>query len=537
PARRAQLFIAAGVRRVGPPAVKYRGIFLNDEDWGLQPWAAKTFEPETGDIGPKTYARICELLLRLKANTLWPAMHEVTRAFNLYPQNKLVADDYAIVMGSSHAEPMLRNNVTEWKDKPEAFNYIKNPEGVRRYWEERVRENSRFENIYTLGMRGIHDSPMQGPKSSPERIKLLEQIFADQRAMLARHVNADVTNVPQIFCPYKEVLADYRNGLKVPEDVIIVWPDDNFGYIRSYPTTAEQQRPGGFGVYYHISYLGRPLSYLWLETTPPSLIWEEMSKAYEHDVRQLWMLNVGDLKPGEIGIEFWLEMAWDINRWRRDNLPDFLRQWATREFGAKYAADVAAIMAEYYRLGFARKPEHLQWYLPEEQPRASELTAFDYGDEVQTRLDAYDKLRTRTDRLYAEMPAPLKDAFYELVAYPVRGAALANQRFFLMEQSAVYAAQGRASASDWARRAQAADAQLRLETAYYNEQLAGGKWRYIMALEMKPGQWQSMRSTPPARPPALAQMRVPEATGLGVAIEGRLEPLGADEQAAALPVL
>src|SRR5205085_6440229 len=170
PTRRANLFIAAGLRRAGPPSVKYRGIFLNDEDWGLHPWAAQTYEPETGDIGPKTYARICELLLRLKANTLWPAMHEVTRAFNLYPQNKLVADDYAIVMGSSHAEPMLRNNVTEWKDKPEAFNYIKNPEGVRRYWEERVRENGRFENIYTLGMRGIHDSPIQGPKSSPERI-------------------------------------------------------------------------------------------------------------------------------------------------------------------------------------------------------------------------------------------------------------------------------------------------------------------------------------------------------------------------------
>ena len=339
PEHKSNLIVSAGLRSEGPPSVKYRGIFLNDEDWGLQPWAALTFEPELGDIGPKTYARIFELLLRLKANTLWPAMHECTRAFNLYPENKLVADDYAIVMGSSHAEPMLRDNVSEWKDKPENYNYLKNAEGVRRYWEERVRENASFENIYTLGMRGIHDSPIQGPKTSIERIKLLEQIFADQRAMLAHFVNPNITEVQQIFCPYKEVLEDYRRGLKVPDDVTIVWPDDNFGYIRSFPTPEEQKRAGGFGVYYHISYLGRPLSYLWLETTPPALIWEEMSKAFENGARKFWMLNVGDIKPAEIGIEFFMQMAWDIDRWRADNLQDFLKTWARREFGARHAGE------------------------------------------------------------------------------------------------------------------------------------------------------------------------------------------------------
>src|ERR1044071_3334201 len=262
PVRKRELYVAAGTRRAGPPAVKYRGVFLNDEDWGLQPWAAKTFEPEYDDIGPKTYARLFELLLRLKANTVWPAMHEVTRPFNADPRNAAVADDYAIVMGSSHAEPMLRNNVGDWKDDKALYDYTKNPEGVRRYWEERVRANGRYENLYTLGMRGIHDSAMQGQKSQPERIKLLEQIFADQRAMLARHVRPDVTQVPQVFIPYKEVLADYRKGLKVPEDVTIVSPDDNFGYVRWFPTAEERRRPGGFGVYYHVSYLGRPLSYL-----------------------------------------------------------------------------------------------------------------------------------------------------------------------------------------------------------------------------------------------------------------------------------
>jgi len=537
PERRNNLIVHAGVRRAGPPSVQYRGIFLNDEDWGLEPWAAKTFEPERGDIGPKTYARICELLLRLKANALWPAMHEVTRAFNSFPENKQVADDYAIVMGSSHAEPMLRNNVGEWQGKPEDYDYTKNREGVRRYWEERVAANGRFENVYTLGMRGIHDSAMRGPKTASERIKLLEQIFADQRTLLASHVNPDVSKVPQMFVPYKEVLADYRGGLKVPADVTIVWPDDNFGYIRYFPAADEQQRPGGFGVYYHLSYLGQPLSYTWLETTPPALIWEEMSKAYEHGARKFWIANVGDIKPGEIGMEFFLQLAWDISRWRRDNLHNFLTEWARREFGAKYATRISAVMNEYYRLGFGRKPEHLQWYLPNEPARPSDLTAIDYGDEVQKRLDDYESLLARANQIYSELPADRRDAFYELVAYPVRAARLANQRFFLMEKSAQFLMQGRASARDWADRAQHADAELTAETAYYNERLAGGKWRHMMAMEPNKGQWLSMRSTPQTPPGALAQMRVAAAAGLGVAIEGRLAPLRNDGRDAALPAL
>lgn len=535
PLHRDALFVRRGIRRQGPPSVQYRGIFLNDEDWGLQPWAAKTFEPELGDIGPRTYARIFELLLRLKANTVWPAMHECTRAFNLYPQNKIVADDYAIVMGSSHAEPMLRNNVSEWRSKPEDYDYTKNPDAVRHYWEERVAANGRFENIYTLGMRGIHDSAMQGPKTSAERIKVLEQIFTAQRNMLAQHVNPDLTKVPQIFCPYKEVLADYRSGLRVPDDITIVWPDDNFGYLRYLPTPEEQKRSGGFGVYYHISYLGRPLSYLWLETTPPSLIWEEMSRAYDHNVRKFWMLNVGDLKPGEIGAEFFMQMAWDINRWRRDNLERFLKQWAQREFGAAHANEIAAVMEEYYRLAFARRPEHLQWYLPGEKPRASELSAIDYGDEIQQRLDDYRELMTDADRLYSAMPAQLKDAYYELVAYPVRGAALANQRFFMMEKSGLYLTQGRASASEWARRAQQAGERMMLETAYYNEKLAGGKWRHMMSLGPNKGQWLSMRTSDPLAPPGLAEMNLPQEAQLGVAIEGRREPISDNEKTAALP--
>jgi hypothetical protein len=494
--KRPALAIRAGAHRQGPPSVKYRGIFLNDEDWGLQPWAAKTFDPALGDIGPKTYARIFELLLRLKANTLWPAMHACTKAFNLYPQNKQLADEYAIVMGSSHAEPMLRDNVTEWTAPPEDYNYVTNREGVRAYWEQRVQENGRFENIYTLGMRGIHDSAMQGPKTNAERIRALEQIFADQRALLAKHVNADVTQVPQAFTPYKEVLDTYRAGLPVPDDVTLVWPDDNFGYIRHFPTAEEQQRRGGSGVYYHLSYLGSPLSYLWLCTTPPALVWEEMSKAYDYGARTIWIANVGDLKPAEIGTEFFLQMAWDIHRWRRGNLSGFLAEWAAREFGAEHAQEIAGIMDQYYRLNFQRKPEHLQWWPPNESPRPSPFTA----EETRQRLEALAQLCTRVDRLEASLPAAAKDAYYELVAYPVRGTALANERYFSGELSALHTAAGRTDAPELARQAEVADARLKEATRVFNEQIAGGKWRRILALEPADDQWRRIRIAPWALP-------------------------------------
>jgi hypothetical protein len=484
PAHRDTLFVAAGTHRFGPPSVKYRGIFINDEDWGLQPWAAQTFEPEHGGIGPKTYAKVFELLLRLKANTLWPAMHACTKPFNSFPENAVLADDYAIVMGSSHAEPMLRNNVGEWPhDRAADYNYVTNRDGVRKYWEDRVAANGRYENIYTLGMRGIHDSNMQGPKTDAERIRVLEQVFADQRAMLARQVRPDVERVPQMFCAYKEVLELYRQGLKVPDDVTIVWPDDNFGYVRSFASAEERKRSGGFGVYYHLSYLGAPLSYLWLCTTPPALVWEEMAKAYDSGAHTIWIVNVGDIKPAEIGTEFFLQMAWDINRWRRDNLPDYLVEWATREFGAAHAPEIAAIMADYYRLNYQRKPEHLQWWLPKESPQPSPLTPA----ETRERSQAFTALRDRAAKIQAALPPAQRDAFFETVFYPVNGTALANERYFAGERAA------RSGLADAAAAARTADARLTDETRIFSEQIVGGKWRGFIRLEPADDDWRTMR--------------------------------------------
>ncbi len=455
PRHRAALVIAAGAHTKGPPSVKYRGIFINDEDWSFQPWAAKTFEPETNGIGPKTYAKVCELLLRLKANYLWPAMHPCTKPFNSYPQNKIVADDYAIVMGSSHAEPMLRDNVGEWDQQTRGeWDYDRNRDGILSYWEERLRENGRYENVYTIGMRGIHDSAMPGGGSATDKVARLQRVIDDQRVLLARDVNPNVGQVPQIFVPYKEVLALYRNGLKVPADVTLVWPDDNHGYIRELSTPEEQKRPGGAGVYYHVSYWGAPEDYLWLSTTPPALIWEEMRKAYDHGARTVWVLNVGGLKKSAIDMEFFLRMAWDVDAWYETAQSVFLADWAARSFGTEHAPEIAANLDEYYRLNYPAKPEHLL------QAQFS-----DNYNEKQRRLQWFAQLVGKTNALYAQMPPEEKDAFYELVVYPIRCSALINEKIL----------------SPSADKARMAYDQIQAETKYYNEQLAGGKWNHMMS--------------------------------------------------------
>ncbi|MFT3866854.1 MAG: glycosyl hydrolase 115 family protein [Nibricoccus sp.] len=476
PEKKNALYVASGTRRFGPPSVQYRGIFINDEDWGLQPWAAKTFAPEEGGIGPKVYKKVFELLLRLKANTLWPAMHACTKPFNAFPENARLADDYAIVMGSSHAEPMLRNNVGEWTAPKDAYNYIANRDGVLKYWDERLASNGKFENVYTLGMRGIHDSNMVGPKTDEERIAALERIFADQRAMIAKYARPEVEQVPQMFCAYKEVLDLYRKGLKVPDDVTIMWPDDNFGYIRNFATPEEQKRSGGFGVYYHISYLGRPLAYLWLCTTPPALIWEEMNKAYEHGARKMWIVNVGDIKPAEIDTEFFLQMAWDIKRWNRENLPEFLVEWATREFGAQHAKEIADVMTTYYQLNYQRKPEHLQWWLPKETPRASTLTAGEHEE----RLVKFADISARVQKLTAAISEKDNPSFTELVGYPILASAAANERYLYGEM-------------DNAVKAIDANSRLDLLTRHFNETITSGKWRHFIQLEPADNDWKSMR--------------------------------------------
>ena len=516
-AHRDELRLTLGSEPVDAPAVKYRGIFLNDEGWGLIPWASRTHEPEAGNLGPKTYARLFELLLRLRANTLWPAMHPGTTPFHQLPGNAAMADAYAIVVGSSHAEPMLRNNVGEWTAPKDDYNYLANRDGVLAYWEQRVRERTAGESLFTLGMRGIHDSPIVGPKTQPERIATLERIIADQRALLARHLGAgDPTHVAQIFVPYKEVLADYDAGLRVPDDVTIIWPDDNFGHIRRFGSAAERARAGGLGVYYHASYLGSPLSWLWVDSLSPALIWSEMTRAYEHGAHALWIVNCGDLKGTELSTEFFLDLAWHADRTGPEEPQRFLHRVAARDFGADNATAIAALWTRHQHLATARKPEHLQWHIPLTPYRPTELTE----TEIHTRLAAYAALRRDTDAVSAKLPPAARDAYFERVAYPLKAAAAANDRYFLAELARLQRARGEAQAGHTFEASEEAEREIERLTAHYNDGVVAGKWRYCVAINgLSPRQWRryqpdpalpplssdaqsAVQATPPPAPPA-----------------------------------
>ena len=476
PAKKEALYVS-GSYTSKEPSVQYRGIFINDEDWGLQPWAAKIMDTDIKDIGPRTYAKVFELLLRLKANYIWPAMHPSTKAFYYYKKNPKVADDYGIVVGSSHAEPMLRNNVFEWAvnfeseygKKPGEWRYDTNKNVIHTYWSDRVKQAANYESVFTVGMRGVHDSGMPGPTNADEKLKLLEQIISDQRMMLQNTFKKSPDKIPQIFVPYKEVLSLYRRGMKLPEDITIIWPDDNHGYIRQLPDETEQKRKGGHGVYYHLSYWGSPADYLWLSSISPALIGYEMKKAYDYNTKKLWVFNVGDIKPAELEMQFALDMAWDITTYQPSDPSAYLKQWATEIFGNKHANAIGRIKDLYYQLAHPAKPEHIH------------LLKFT-AKEINQRLEAYQRLVDLTDSCSLNIDKSLTDAYFQLVKYPVEAASLQNRKI-LHQQLAIqmFRRNHIAEAKENLQLAQTAFTIIPEITGRYNRFVAGGKWNGIMS--------------------------------------------------------
>jgi len=458
----------------GEPSVKYRGIFLNDEDWGLKPWASNKMDRDIRDIGPKTYSRIFELLLRLKGNFIWPAMHGCTKSFYYYPNNPKVAEQYAIVVGSSHCEPMLRNNIDEWKrnfrkeygKRPGPWRYDRNQKEIYKYWYDRVKESKNFESVYTVGMRGISDGSMPGGRNFRDKIALLNKVIKDQREMLNK-VFGDSSKIPQIFCPYKEVLKLYEAGINLPSDVTIVWADDNHGYIRRLSNNEEQKRSGHSGIYYHLSYWGPPEDYLWLSSISPAKIAFEMQKAYAYGADRLWVFNVGDLKPAEKELSFAMDLAWNIKDYPLTKACDYPVDWYKRFFPANFANKIGAIMNSYYRLAAAGKPEH--------------LTKVNFTiKELNKRLDEYQKIVKETEDIYKQMPDSKKNAFYQLYLYPIKATMLMNQKFAYAKKCQT--AKNQKEFNAYAQKSKQAYQQIKLLTAYYNKKMANGKWDGMMSM-------------------------------------------------------
>src|SRR6185312_2389667 len=378
------------------PAVRYRGIFINDEDWGINEWARHTFEKDFGNgIGPKTYEKVFELMLRLRLNYIWPAMHEVSKEFGNTPENVALADRYGIVAGSSHCEPMLYNNVHWNESKKGRWNYSTNRDTIYDTWKETVAARKDKEAVWTLGIRGIHDRGMETPPAgTAERIDLLERVFRDQRGLIDNSVTRRYGSPAECFVPYKEVLPVYDAGLKVPDDVTLMWVDDNFGYIRRLSNPAERTRQGGSGLYWHLSYYGAPHSYTWINTTAPALMWEEFEKAWVNQARTIWVVNVGDIKPMELGIDYFSRLSWDPARQKADAQPLFLRSFLTEQFGAGLQTSLHTLLTEFYRLGTIRKPELMNrnWSLSLSRQRAAALGS------------AYEGLLKREAAVFAKVP-------------------------------------------------------------------------------------------------------------------------------------
>ena len=481
------------------PSVAYRGIFINDEDWSLRNWAWKNYErsEQFGQMGPKTYKAIFQLLLRLRANAIWPGMHTGTPGFFTVKGNKEMADSCGILIGTSHCEPLLRNNVAEWNHAQRgAYNYMTNREQVQQYWIERLQQVKGSEELFTIGMRGIHDGSMEGVKTKEEKLEGLQQVIDDQRKLIGRYYNKHVEKVSQVFIPYKEVLEIMESGLRVPDDVTLMWCDDNYGYMTRLSDAEQQKRSGGGGVYYHLSYWGRPHDYLWLTTTQPGLVYWEMKAAYDHNCRKLWIANVHDPKVAAYDLELFLDMAWNIESIQPATITQHLENWLCTQFGSEAGKRLLPAMKEFYRLCGIRKPEFMGWTQVELDkklyPRGrSQVVDTEFTSEFAGEADRYQSCYARiadiVDDAERVIRPELHDAFFAHIKYPVLAAkAMADKMLYAQKARSRYLGQtdkamegredamhGNASAS------MAAYRTIQRLTKEYNA-LNGGKWKGIM---------------------------------------------------------
>lgn len=467
------------------PSVKYRGVFINDEDWGMKTWSERNFEKELGDIGPKTYDKVCELMLRLKANMIAPAMHTCTGAFYSHPESQVMADKWNIMITTSHCEPLLVNNAapTDWDTAVDGeWNFLTNRDRIVKKMDDRIRETSQYDNIYTTGMRGLHDEAMKGSDDPAVRARTLEKVFDAQREILEKYKDMPAEQIRQIFVPYKETLDVYDAGLVVPEDITLVWTDDNYGYMKRVSDEQERQRSGGNGVYYHMSYLGTPHDYLWVNTTAPALMYSELKKSYDAGADRYWLLNAGDIKPMELGVQMFMDMAWDFDDFSYENANRYQAQWLASVFGDKYQKRFQTILDEYYRLAWDRKPEYMGFEWEWDSPSNNELHDTDYSFETgtaQARLADYMQISDECERILEELPDDLAISFFEMLGYSVKSSYQMNLKFLMAQRN------HETGSSEYAEASRAANDSINTLIDEYHS-LVDGKWNQMIS-EVPPG--------------------------------------------------
>lgn len=447
---------------LGEPKVKYRGIFINDEAPALSGWVTEKF----GDFNSQFYEKVFELILRMKGNYLWPAMWGRS-LWDDDPASAPLANEMGVVLATSHHEPLMRSHV-EWDRYGKGpWDYDKNSENLKKFWREGMERTKGQEKVVTLAMRGDGDQAM----SDGTNIELLEKIVKDQREIIEEMTGKPIEETPQVWALYKEVQDYYDKGMRVPDDVTLLLCDDNWGQVRILPALDSKPRKGGYGMYYHFDYVGGPRSYKWLNTVQIERVWEQMNLTYSYGVNEIWLVNVGDIKPMEFPISFFMDYAWNPEDFPADRLPQYYTSWAQNQFGEQYAQEIGDILALYTKYNSRRKPELIE-------PTTYSLQNFNEADRV---VEDYNALVNRAKKIAGQLPTEAQDAFYQLVLYPVEACANLNDMYVSAGKNRLYGFQDRASTNLFADKTKELFFKDNQFTAYYHDTLANGKWNHMMA--------------------------------------------------------
>ena len=454
------IYIKPGIYTDGEPKVKYRGIFLNDEWPCLGNWSKETF----GGFNSQFYKHVFELVLRLKGNFMWPAMW--TSAFyDDDPQNGVLANTMGIVMGTSHHEPMALAQ-QDWKRRGKGtWDYNHNAKGLYEFWKSGIERAKDWETVVTVGMRGDGDEPM----SEDANISLLENIVKDQRKIIESVTKKKAKETPQVWALYKEVQDYYDKGMRVPDDITLLLCDDNWGNVRKLPNLNEKPRSGGYGMYYHFDYVGGPRNSKWINISPIPRIWEQMNLTYEYGVRKLWVVNVGDLKPMEYPITFFLDMAWNPERFNAQNLQQHTEDFCAQQFGTKYAKEAARILSLYTKYNRRVTPEMLK----------AETYSFHYA-EWERVVNEYNTLALDAHNLGFLMPSVYRDAYDQLISFPIHSSSNLYNMYYAQAKNRELAALNNPETNNWADKVMACFQRDSILTDYYHKVISNGKWNHLM---------------------------------------------------------